>query len=276
MSWDWIWWSIMVAIGACNWVLGARICLRSRRRPAHSVAYGRLLRVMGMVFLSVALYRTLFVSSYPNRLAWFDTLLNSPFVIRCLGMFAELSFIGMIGLILLKLDRDLPLERGAWLSRTPYIAMGLIALAQFFAFGGLIAQSNVLFAIEETLWALSFMSITPLVLLHLVDYYRYMTSAQGYRGFLLVMTVWCVGYLLFQCGYALPFMYYADALNDAAKAVPKDALQAAITGFTATRDYQTWGGAGFFVWHSGYFSLCAWMTLLFMTAPHEKHGEEME
>jgi heme exporter protein D len=31
-----------------------------------------------------------------------------------------------------------------------------------------------------------------------------------------------------------------------------------------TREFDEWGGIGFFIWHTGYFTVCSWMVLLFM------------
>jgi hypothetical protein len=35
----------------------------------------------------------------------------------------------------------------------------------------------------------------------------------------------------------------------------------------ATKDLSAWGGMGFVVWHTGYFSICVWMVLFLMTGP---------
>ena len=34
-----------------------------------------------------------------------------------------------------------------------------------------------------------------------------------------------------------------------------------------TRDLHAWGGMGFVVWHTGYFSICVWIVLFLMTGP---------
>ena len=149
------------------------------------------------------------------------------------------------------------------LANTPYLAVGCIFAAQLFAFSGLITQHITFFAIEETLWMFAFLGITPLVFYAV----RQKEKTAGYRLFLIVMMVWCIGYLSFQCFYALPFMYYSELLQDFGKVIPADALRAAIFDYTVTRDFHTWGGVGFIIWHSGYFSLCSWLALLYMSAP---------
>jgi hypothetical protein len=87
------------------------------------------------------------------------------------------------------------------------------------------------------------------------------------RVFLVVLTIWCIGYLSYQLFYALPFNHFAVLGQDIYHTIPDKAFYQAVFGYTATRDFATWGGIGFFIWQSGYFSICVWMTLFFMTAP---------
>jgi hypothetical protein len=274
LTWDVLWSIIMIVINSINFLLAISIFRQSKKwsfQEQEQTKYFTYLRIMGLIFVSVALYRSVFVSSYPNRLAWHDTLLNSPFIIRSLASFAEMSFIGMIAIILQSLNNILPTPN-KFLYKTPLIAVGCIFLAQFFAFAGLITQYLVLFAVEETLWGLAFLSILPLVIIRLKQT-KTINVSKSIKAFLIVMAIWCIGYCIFQWGIALPFIHFADLSSDVAKVVPADALGQAIFNFTVTRDFETWGGIGFFIWHSGYFSLCVWMSLLFMSAPRAKHNK---
>jgi hypothetical protein len=161
----------MAAIGTVNWLAAIYLFYRSfawSKQASEYAKYISILRVCGLIFASVALYRSVFVSSYPNRLAWFDTVFNSPFIVRSLATFAEMSFIGLIAIVLLRLNNDLKLTDNSVLRKTP------------------------------------------------------------------------------------------------------DALRAAIYDIEVTRDFDRWGGVGFFIWHSGYFSICVWMSLFFMTAPRRR------
>ena len=276
-AWAMPWWTTMVIISAINFIIAIFLfakSLKAKKLEPENKKYFLVTRTLGIIFVSVAMYRTVFVSNYPDRLAWFDTIFNSPLVIRSLALFAELSFIGIITIILLKLNRDIKninvgenIKERSFLEKMPFVAAACLILAQFFAYAGLIGQSLTMFAIEETLWAVGFLSITPLVLTRLKELKPYKEIAKRYRVFLTILAVWCFGYLSFQCFFALPFMHYAEIASDIGKSFPSDALQTALFDFTATRDFSTWGGIGFFIWHSGYFTICAWMVLYFMTAP---------
>jgi len=262
------WWVIMVVIGAANlaiawFIFGRAIHQRDQRRVFPLV--------LGVVFVTVACYRTIFVSSYPDRLAWFDTMFNSPLVIRGLALCAELSFIGLIAWLLRSMP---PIENATTglasaVRVLPVVAVCCIGAAQLFSFGGLITQFNFLFAIEETLWALAFISITPVVVLRLR---RRIPADAHRRAFLIIMAVWCFGYLAFQLFYALPFMYYTHLADGLRTIVFSDALHQSFFNFTATHNYTTWGGIGFFIWQSGYFSICSWIMLYAMTVPVQRVG----
>ncbi len=259
----------MIVIGAIDLCAALFLFMKSFRWKAkepHNAKYFSALRVLGLIFVAVAFYRCVFVSSYANRLVWLDTLFNSPFIVRCLACCAEMSFIGMIAVIFGRMRGELSLrgaKHPAFLRIAPLLAVACIFLAQFFAFGGLITQSLTLFAIEETLWVVAFLCLVPLIFFHL----KQKPAEKSYRVFLIIMTIWCAGYLSFQCFFTLPFVHYANLAQDIGRTIPPDALRMAIFNYIPTRNYHAWGGIGFFIWHSGYFSICAWMALFFMTAP---------
>jgi len=258
-----IWWTIMVVIGGINLALAWVIFGWAKRRHDNRRVFPL---VLGLIFVTVACYRTIFVSDYPDRLAWFNTLFNSPFVIRSLALCAELSFIGLIAWVLRSLPPigDAPNRLDRAMDVLPIVAVCCIGAAQIFSFGGLITQFNFLFAIEETLWALAFISITPVVVIRLR---RRVPGNSNARIFLIIMAIWCFGYLAFQLFYALPFMYYANLGEGLRSIVFMDALHQSIFNFATTHDYSIWGGIGFFVWQSGYFSICSWIVIYAMTVP---------
>jgi len=276
VSWDAVWHTITVAISCVNLAIGLVIVIRLVRRrgeESRHVAYRRFLCAAGLLFLTVAAYRSVFVTKYVGGLVWFDTAFNSPFLIRCLACLAELSFIGLIAGVSLRMIHSAARRVGPsgphfgpLVSRLPYVAVACIFVAQFFAFTGLITQFQWPGAVEETLWALAFLSIAPVIVVGL----RHRPAVPGFHIWLVMMAVWCAGYLVFQIGYALPFMYWANVAQDIGQALPADALRQAISGYTRTRDLGTWGGIGFFIWQTGYFSLCSWMTLVMMTTPRRR------
>jgi len=284
-SWAWEWWQTLVIINVINVIICLFIFVKSyNSKDVANKKYLKRMRVMGLIYCLVALYRVIFVSRYLTQLAWFDTIFNSSLLIRGFAVFAEVSFAGLIASALLQFNKEIPeflnvkdrkLVRFLK-TRTPYIFFALLFIAQFFATSGLITKLRVLFAIEETLWGLAFLAITPLVImqLKLVFSYKDRKPFKLYRIFTVVMTIFCVGYCIYSLGYHLPIEYWPEAIAQLQMKHPEpafrfgmEAISHAFFDVNVTRDLSAWGGIGFIIWHTGYFTLCVWMVLVFMSGP---------
>ena len=279
------WWIFMVAaniICVCVYIFLFIKSVRSDNLEPENKKYKSILRVLGAVFVAVSMYRSVFVCSYPNRLVWFDSMANSPFIIRIFATFAEISYALLIMLPLLHLNYEMPLDTkftrskigGFMVNKGPYMIFFCLFTAQFFAYSGLITQHLTLFAIEETLWTLGFLSITPALYSHLIDvmkYHKNDPSLKLIKAFLIVLTVFTTGYVIYQISFSLPVTYYSQLAADLAKPhlSGMEGLNNALFNFTATRDFDKWGGIGFFIWDTGYFTICTWMNILYAMAPRK-------
>jgi len=287
-TWAWPWWWSLVIINIINFTLCIIIFVRSvKSGDTENRTYLRTMRILGLIFCLVSAYRSVFVSRYLTQLAWFDTILNSTLLIRSLALFAELSFAGLIAISLIRFNRDIPdilNEKDSGFTRfiktkTPYMFFICIFAAQFFVFSGVITKIRVFFAIEETLWGLAFLSITPLVLMQIRKVFSLKDERSRkefvlFRAFTLVMAIFCVGYVIYSLGYHLPIEYWPSAIAQLQMEVPEPAIRLgagavrdAFFIVNVTRDLSAWGGIGFVIWHTGYFSICVWMVLLFMCGP---------
>ena len=280
-----VWWTIMVAFNVLS--LFVYVCwffksIKTDALEPENKKYKSIMRILGAVFVFVSMYRSIFVSSYPNRLSWFNTMANSPLIIRIFATFAEISFALLIMIPLIHLNHEMPADCkftktkfGKFIvNKGPYIIFICLFTAQFFAYSGLFTQHLTLFAIEETLWGLGFLSIAPAAICHAVCVFRDHKNEKAYKFvkvYLVVLCTFTVGYLLYQFLYSLPVGYYSQLAEDLAKPhlSGMEAINSAIYKFTASRDYNTWGGIGFFIWHSGYFSVCTWMNMLYAMAPRK-------
>ena len=286
-AWAWPWWGILVAINVINVTVGIVLFIRSTRddNPVYA-SYLRMMRTMGIIFVCVALYRSIFVSSYLEQLAWFDSVLNSSLLIRSLAIFAELSFAGLIATSLLRLNQDVPEiidpqnKLQTFLqTKAPIVLFVCIAVANVFATAATITKIELLFALEETCWGIGFVSIIPMLVISLrrLSAYRDTPTWDNlrlYRSLLIVIAIWSVGYSLFELGFNLPFVYWPEAIAQLRMPIPEPAfrfgLQAVRDAFLVvheTKDLAAWGGMGFVVWHTGYFSICVWIVLFLMTGP---------
>jgi hypothetical protein len=250
------------------------------------------MRIMGVVFTLVAVYRAIFVSRYTAQLAWFDSIANSSLLIRMLAIAAELSFSGLFALAMLRVNSDLPAANGAhtnkfklfMTTKSPYVLVGCIFLAQFFATSGLITKNQTLFAIEETLWTVGFLAVLPLALIQLRRVYAEKDDEKAARLRMLrqstiVVAAWCVFYCIYGLFYHLPLETWASAINQIETGVPviktgASAITDAFMIVNETKEYSDWG-FGFLLWHSAYFTVCVWISIFFMRAPR-KIGHDPE
>lgn len=284
--WPWPWWSSIVAINVVNLMVGIYIFIKSRKNNGTELSsYHKKMRIAGIIFVGVAIYRSVFVSNYLLQLAWFDTIFNSTLVIRFIATFAELAFAYLIMSSMLQLNKEVPalVKRAKGFkcffeNKAPYLFFIFLAIAQFFAYGGAITKVDLLFAIEETLWGLAFLSITPLAI---IQFKRIRNTknhtkeeVKSFKIFTIIIMVFCIGYGAYSLLYHLPIEYWPAAIEQLQVGNPEpafrfgfDAIKDTLLVVNVTKDYATWGGMGFVIWHSGYFTLCGWMALFFMTGP---------
>jgi hypothetical protein len=285
IEWAWPWWATLVIINVVNVALCAHCYRKSLSAPDGDSVYLKRMRIMGLIFTLVALYRSIFVSRYLYQYAWFDTLANSSLLIRTFAWAAELSFSGLIALAMLKFSADMPHTNPStkrllslYMRKGPYSLVACIFLAQFFATGGLITKSRMLFAIEETLWTAGFLSILPLAAIQFRQAFATKRLAQDpglsmLRTFSAVNLGWCVVYCSYGLIYHLPTEYWSSALQQMQTGVPEirtgiAAVADAMTIVNVTHRYSDWG-FGFVIWHSAYFSICVWLAIFLMRGPRK-------
>ena len=286
-TWAWYWWGTLVALNVIHVIIGIFLFIRSRRdKNPVDARYLKMMRTMGLVFVAVAFYRSIFVSSYLEQLAWFDSVLNSSLLIRCLAIFAELSFAGLIAKSLLRMNKEVPelidTENKFYTflqTKTPIILFACIFIANIFATSATITKIDLLFALEETFWGIGFVSIIPMLIISLRKLSAYRGTdtwgnLQQFRIAVILITVFSVGYAIFELGFNLPFVYWPQAIAQLQMPNPEpafrfgsQAIRDALLVVHETKDLGAWGGMGFVVWHTGYFSICVWIVLFLMTGP---------
>jgi len=94
------------------------------------------------------------------------------------------------------------------------------------------------------------------------------------RAFTLMNATWCLLYCSYSVFYHLTIEYWPHIIEDLKSTgvvmnTGADALQNAFFTVNETKDFNEWGGVGFLIWHSGYFSICVWMVLFLMSGPRK-------
>mgnify|MGYP000659735402 CR=1 FL=1 len=284
--WPWPWWSMMVAVNTLSFCAGLYIFRRSLQAVDEERAqYLKVMRVLGLIFVSVALYRSVFVSSYLEQLAWFDSLANSSLLIRGLAFFAELSFAGLFMLAMLQVNKDVPISgddnasgiQRFFYKKAPYAFFACLFIAQFFATTALVTKFELLFAIEETLWGLAFLLIVPLAVAQLRSVYVQQDNGGNLKmlkAFTVMNASWCLLYCSYSVFYHLPIEYWPHVIENLKTVgvvmnTGAGVLNDAFFVVNESKDFNEWGGIGFMIWHSGYFSVCVWMVLFLMRGPRK-------
>jgi len=287
-AWAWPWWTVMVIINIVNLVACAVVYKRSLiPKDGKDSKYRKWMRIMGLIFTLVAAYRAIFVSKYSTQRAWFDSIANSSLLIRMFAVAAELSFSGLIALAMLRVNTYLPPTDDAhankfklfMTTKSPYILIICIFLAQFFATSGLITKFLTLGAIEETLWSVGFLAVLPLAIIQLRRVFSIKDKEAVERLSMLrkstiIIAAWCVFYCSYGLFYHLPFQCWAGAINQLKTGLPAiktgaSAIKDAFMIVNESKEYSDWG-FGFLIWHSAYFSICVWISIFLMQAPRPR------
>jgi hypothetical protein len=280
----------MVFVNICSTIICIKLFRDSAKAPDGQSRYVCYMRFMGLAFTLVAMYRAVFVSRYLYQYGWFDTIANSSVIIRSFAWVAELSFAGLIAFALLRFNKDVPQNDhgnsyllSQYERHAPWALITCIFLAQFFATGGLITKSRLLFAIEETLWGLGFLSILPLAIIQVCRAFPGGQKSKSpglgmLRTFSVINVGWCLIYCTYALIYHLPTEYWATALAQLETGIPpiKTNISAIIDAFyivNVSHTYADWG-FGFVLWHSAYFSVCVWLALFLMRAPRYRQCDQ--
>ena len=289
-DWAWPWWSAMVVVNVFNLLVCLTIFQRSRVAAGGLgkivSPYHKQMLIMGLIFTLVAAYRSVFVSRYLTQFAWFDSVANSSLLIRMFAIAAEMSFAGLFAFAMLQLNKDLPGKNHSnpllafMASKSPYLLILCIFVAQFFATSGLITKNNTLFAIEETLWSAGFLCILPLAFVQFRRVLAITNESDKQRLAMLITSAkvvfaWCVIYCSYGLFFHLPVEFWGEGATSGAVLIDT-AMPVVDLGLTAvsdaffivneTKDYSDWG-FGFLFWHSSYFSVCVWLAIFLMRAP---------
>ena len=273
-AWAWPWYTVMVIINVVGLVYLAVVYKRSLiPRDGKDSTYRKWMRIMAVIFTLVSAYRAIGVWAI-------------PYTFRIPNTVAEVSFSGLIAYAMLQFNTYLPATDDArankfksFITKTPYILVGCIVIAQPIDTWGGITHFAIRGAIVETLWGIGFLSVLPLAIIQLRRVFSIKDKEEVERLRILrysaiIIAAWCVIYCMYRWVFTLPVMW-VSAFNQLEAGLPEleTGIQAIIDALgirtRTSLEYRDWGFS-FLIWHSAYFSILTWISIFLMKAPRPR------
>ncbi len=273
-AWAIPWYTVMVIINVVGLVYCAVVYKRSLiPRDGKDSTYRKWMRIMGVIFTLVSAYRAIGVWSL-------------PYTFRIPNTVAEVSFAGLFAYAMLRFNTYLPATDDArankfksFITKTPYILVGCLVLAQPIDTWGGITHFALRGVFVETLWGIGFLSVLPLAIIQLrrVSSIKDKEAKERLRILkysTIIIATWCVVYCMYRWIFTLPGMW-VSVFEQLETGLPEleTGLQAIIDALgirtRTSLEYRDWG-FGFLIWHSAYFSICTWISIFLMKAPRPR------
>ena len=264
MSLDWIsfshpvglWWLFLVSISIAN-VAAWTLLHRAFRGRSLNLKLG-ILRVELMILLCAAYvfgcaFRAILPRADVQRICLFDTWLSSVAIGRSVATVAEICFVIQWAIVLRFLAE---MVRSDLVRSVSSVIVPLIVLAETCSWYAVLTTNYAGNAIENSLWALSFLLVAVALVRLLGGFQGHMRAAIG------AALVGVVGYVAFLAVVDVP-MYLARWQEDLAlgKALlePLAGLHDASTRWAVTHDVEHWKDE--MAWMALYFSIAVWSSL---------------
>jgi len=250
------WWALLTVASSGNIALWFLLYHRFHIQPPGSLASAADTRLM--LFLSAAYvfgcaFRSVLPRADVQRICLFDTWLSSVVIGRSVATVAELSFAAQWAMVLHQLsgmageDTSLAI---AW------AIVPLILVAQCCSLYGVLTTNYLANAIENTIWAITFLVAG-------VGLCRLLSEFDGLLHLAVIVAITGIaGYLAFLITVDIP-MYlgrWQDGLADGSKVLtPLEGLRDASTRWIVTHDFSQWKDE--IPWMSLYFTAAVWASL---------------
>jgi hypothetical protein len=265
MNFDWlswsnpvaIWWSFLIGVSSANIALW--LILHRRLRGKAIAPSRRILGLELMVLLCAAYvfgcaFRSLLPRADVQRICLFDTWLSSIVVGRSVATIAEICFAMQWAIVLRQLGK---LTQSDTVQRIACLVVPFIVTAEICSWYAVITTSFLGNAIENSIWAVTFLLIAAALVRLMADFHGAMRWVIGAT----VAGIAC--YLAFLVTIDVP-MYFARWQVDQANGKPLldliSGLHDVSTRWIVTHDVAHWQQE--FAWMALYFSAAVWSSLL--------------
>ncbi len=264
MSLDWltwsnpvaIWWGFLLIVAAANSVLWLMLYRLFYKRAFNSIS--GTFRVDLMVLLAAAYvfgcaFRSVLPRADVQRICLFDTWLSSVFVGRSVATVAEICFVVQWAIVLHYLAK---LSKSDAARNISIVIIPLILIAECSSWYAVITTNYLGNAVENSLWAVTFLLIAGALSLLLSKFNGVVRLAIGSA------IVGITAYAAFMFTVDVP-MYFGRWQSDVASGREYfglfSGLHDAITRWIVTHDIADWQDE--IAWMSLYFSAAVWTSL---------------
>lgn len=250
------WWALLTLVSGINIALWFLLYLQFHLEP--SGALGGTSDIDLMLFLCAAYvfgcaFRSLLPRADVQRICLFDTWLSSVVIGRSVATVAEVSYAAQWAIVLHRLGGIADVDTSV---RIAWAIVPLIVVAQCCSWYGVLTTNYLANAIENSIWAITFLVIG-------IGVCRLLPEFNGLvRLAVLVAVIGIAAYLAFLATIDVP-MYlnrWQHGLAGGSRALaPLEGLRDASTRWVVTHDIAQWKGE--IAWMSLYFTAAVWSSL---------------
>lgn len=248
------WWALLTLASTANIALWFLLYRHVDAQPVASLdgAWGtRLMLAFCAAYVFGCAFRSVLPRADVQRICLFDTWLSSVVVGRSVATVAEVSFAAQWALVLHQLGSLAGVDTAV---NVAWAIVPLIVVAQCCCWYGVLTTRCVAHAIENSIWAVSFLLVG-------IALCRVLPQFEGVlRLSLAVAIVGIAGYLAFLIVVDIPM--YLSRWQDGSQSKglgPLEGLRDASTRWVVTHDFAQWKDE--IAWMSLYFTAAVWASL---------------
>ena len=274
MNWDWftwsnpvaVWWLFLIVVSAANVAFWLSLYRHFRTRTLN--LQGAIFRTELMVLLCAAYvfgcaFRSILPRADVQRICLFDTWLSSVLVGRSVATVAEICFVIQWAIVLRQLAK---LVKSDTVLNVSNVIVPLIVIAEICSWYAVITTNYFGNAIENSIWAVTFLLIAVALLRLLHEFHGAARLAIG------TAVAGVAAYLAFLVTIDVP-MYFGRWQTDLMSGKELLGIFAGLydvsSRWTVTHDFVHWREE--IAWMSLYFSAAVWSSLALCTFELVKH-----
>jgi hypothetical protein len=247
-----LWWGFLLAVSAINIGLWLLVYRWFRQHP-RGVFQVEPLVLLCAAYVFGCAFRSVLPRADVARLCLFDSWLSGVLLGRSVATVAEICFIAQWAIVLYLLARTARSDIARLIAVT---VVPLILLAECFSWYAVITTDYLGNAIENSLWAATFLliAVALVALLEKLAGVVQMAIAAALLG--------VIGYAIFMCTIDVPMYvgrWQADLASGKQLLGFLDGLHDARTRWVVSHDIARWDGE--IIWMSLYFSVAVWSSL---------------